>query len=387
VGIPLVMHEPPRANINAALARLKLVFAGVLRLRPTYILALRVVLAYAVSKLDYVYDAIPPSHPRLDVVQHSVDRVLTCALRLPRNVPRALLYAPLAVGGYGVPHLTSRFRLRFVAGIMRALNSRNALVRTSTRWLLQHPSAAAVRHSDMSYFSTTLQHFQLTASLPPHPHLVNCSEAHHHVRTWAGEPVILMSDGSVTATAVGWGAVVTDSTGILPTACGGFACHYGTSWAAEWLGKVAAVRLALQLCIPQTHLRWAIADNISATHGSDGGRPSRCPWIDELRIWYAAILAKSELCEGYTPAEHDYHGQSLAACLQAASRDLATQGAVNAQSRSLPSADLLGDTAVLCVKGDVVLDLSRLWQHLYNSEHLPDPGPVPVKYPGHDQSA
>ena len=40
VGIPLVMHEPPRTNINATLARLKLVLAGVLRLRPTYILAL-----------------------------------------------------------------------------------------------------------------------------------------------------------------------------------------------------------------------------------------------------------------------------------------------------------------------------------------------------------
>ena len=34
-----------------------------------------------------------------------------------------------------------------------------------------------------------------------------------------------------------------------------------------------------------------------------------------------------------------------------------------------------------------MLDLSRLWQHLYDAEHLPDPGPVPVKYPSHDQSA
>jgi hypothetical protein len=280
------------------------------------------VLAYAVTKLDYVHDAVPPNHPRLD----SVDRVLPCALRVPRNVPRALLYAPLAVGGYGVPHLTSRLRLRFEAGVMRALSSRNALVRMSTRWLLQQPSATAVRHSDMDYFSTTLQHFQPTVSLPPHPNLANCSGAHHHVRAWAGGLVILMSDGSVTATAVGWGAVVADATGVLSTARGGFSCHNGTSWAAEWLGKVAAVRLALQPCIPQTHLRWAIADNISATHGSDGGRPSRCPWIDERRIWYASILATSELRVGYTPAEHDHHRQSLAAHWQAATHALATQG-------------------------------------------------------------
>ena len=62
-----------------------------------------------------------------------------------------------------------------------------------------------------------------------------------------GGDVLLISDGSCQPNALGWGALVVGRGGVLASTCGGFACTGGSSWAAEWLGKLAAVLLALTL--------------------------------------------------------------------------------------------------------------------------------------------
>ena len=108
-------------------------------MRPAYVLVLRIVLAYVVSALDYVYEAMPPCPTRLRRTQRAVDRVLTRALRVPRNVPRALLWMPVAGGGFGFPHLYSRMRLWHVQGFLKAMDSHSVLVREN---------ACALRHPD-----------------------------------------------------------------------------------------------------------------------------------------------------------------------------------------------------------------------------------------------
>ena len=67
-----------------------------------------------------------------------MDRVPTRALRLPRNVPRALTWMPVTSRGFGFPHLYRRMRLRHVQGYLRAMDSRSVLVRENVR-ALSHP--------------------------------------------------------------------------------------------------------------------------------------------------------------------------------------------------------------------------------------------------------
>ena len=267
VGIPLVMGEAPKAAIRTTLTRLKLIHASLCRLHPSYILSLRIVSAFAIAKLDYIFEAIPPHYSQLALVQRAVDRTLRSVLSLPRAAPHCLLYAPLLSGGLGFPNLQSRFKLRFLAGVVKAINSRNHLVRQTTRWLVSNPSAIQVHQSDVTVLLTMLREHDLHISLPPHRLLVSAEERDDVIRPWTHSCVVLMSDGSVTARTIGWGCVVADTSGILATSHGGLACQFATSWAAEWIGKIAAVRLALRLGVPKTHMTWSIADNISAVHG------------------------------------------------------------------------------------------------------------------------
>jgi hypothetical protein len=58
--------------------------------------------------------------------------------------------------------------------------------------------------------------------------------------------------------------LVADASGIIATTCGGCVCDVSTSYAAEWLGKLAAARLALAIGVPLEKIRWSIADNITA---------------------------------------------------------------------------------------------------------------------------
>ena len=54
-GVPLVVGELWKEPVEKAVRRLRLIRAGVLRLQPVYVLAVRICLGYAVSVLDYPY--------------------------------------------------------------------------------------------------------------------------------------------------------------------------------------------------------------------------------------------------------------------------------------------------------------------------------------------
>ena len=76
-GVPLVMGERSNAILQKVLKRLTVVRAGVLRLLPSYVLSLRIVLGYAVSQLDFVHAACPPDGSALRPLQILLDSICT----------------------------------------------------------------------------------------------------------------------------------------------------------------------------------------------------------------------------------------------------------------------------------------------------------------------
>ena len=48
-----------------------------------------------------------------------------------------------------------------------------------------------------------------------------------------------------------------------------------------------------------------LADNMSATFGADGGRPSPWAWIDKIRLKYAEFASQHDVPEYYIPTQHD----------------------------------------------------------------------------------
>jgi hypothetical protein len=304
VGVPLLIGAPPATAHAKAVTRLKMILRGVVQLRPCYSLALRVVVLFALAILDSVYEVTPPEGQSLWEVQLWVDRVLTAALRLPRNIPKMYLRAPLSSGGFGSPHLLVRFQVCFFAGIFSCLGSRNDWVRRGSQWTLRQHATGGTDNPDAAVFADLCRLWDMewftvpSAQISSAPCLVNIH------RPWTGGVVALVSDGSSPEGALGWGALVADAQGPLATMSAGIACDVGYSSAAEWAGKAAAVALAQQLRIPSAMWSWSIADNLGCCLGSDGGRPTHCQWVDEIRIWYAAAVSGTPLQDGFTPAAH-----------------------------------------------------------------------------------
>jgi hypothetical protein len=78
-GVPLVMGERATNLLQKVTRRLRAVRAGVMRLQPSYLLSVRIVLGYAVSQLDFVYSACPPAAAALETLQVLTDAILTYA--------------------------------------------------------------------------------------------------------------------------------------------------------------------------------------------------------------------------------------------------------------------------------------------------------------------
>ena len=381
-GVPLLMGERPSSCLLKAEQRLRAVASAVRRLHPSYILSLRIVLSFAVSQLDYIHDACPPHAPGLRVLQPILDGALTHSLRVPSSYPKSLLHAPLRCGGFGAPDLASRFELRFVRGVLQALNSRNVLARRSTRQLLHAPGVSDILGNDLLPFHSLLHVFNLQLSLPPHTTVRPAAELETTCSRTTGAAVLLVSDGSSPDGRLGWGALVADTSGtILGTSCGGIYVDIATSWAAEWCGKLAAVRLADRLRVPGHLRRWAVADNVAAVLGPAGGRPSSAPVIDLIRLSYAASVASSGMQEGFTPAEHDSGWSNLLATLQARCHSLAAEGTALARLRSVPFLDLFHDHVLLFRRDRLVLSIASSLDSIYAQLHPAPPRALPLAQP------
>ena len=83
---------------------------------------------------------------------------------------------------------------------------------------------------------------------------------------------------------LGWGALVADTPGVLATVSSGAQTRVASPWAAEWVGKLRAWRLAEMLGVAPAAVQYVGADYTSATLGGDGGVPSQSPWVDMVRV-------------------------------------------------------------------------------------------------------
>ena len=124
VGIPCVMGEPPTAILTAFHDSLCWVLAKIRRERPSYILALRVTLAYAVSSIDYRLSLVPLTPVQLHSLQVQVKQAARSALSVCSWFPSRWLLCPLRHGGLGFPNLFLRLRVQRVLHMVLAAQSR-----------------------------------------------------------------------------------------------------------------------------------------------------------------------------------------------------------------------------------------------------------------------
>ena len=225
----------------------------------------------------------------------AVDKVLTRALRVPRNVPRALLWMPVAGRGFGFPHLYSHMCLHRVLGYLRAMDSRSVLVRESVRALHRnHWKGLDCPDQEPLLHTTGEAHVELQVLLAAtgQPAAVDTKL----YRLYDSGRVLLAADGAMEVTPDGdtleWGALVADSTGVLATVASGFLTRAASPWAAEWAGNLEAWRLAETLGIAPAPVQYVGADWTSATLGGDGGVASRFPWVDRIPVAFVEALGR-----------------------------------------------------------------------------------------------
>ena len=280
-GMPLVMREHLALQVAKAEASLAKVGRVLYRLRPAYVLVLRIVLAYVVSALDYGYDAMLPCPTRLRHTQRAVDRILTTALRVPRNVPRALLWMPVSSGGFGFPHMYNRMRLRQVQCYLRAMDSRSVLVGENVRALSPPDCLQGLDSPDQERLFHTMAEVNLEVCGLPAPAAQPAALDTQVHRPYGSGGVLLVADGAMETTpdgdTLGRAALLADARGVLATAASGVVTRAASPWAAEWAGKLEAWRLAASLGVARAAVQYVVADCTSATLGSDGGVPSQSP--------------------------------------------------------------------------------------------------------------
>ena len=196
VGIPLLSGEVPTEALKKVTSRLECIRRAILKLSPTYILALRAVLSYGVAALDTTADALPLPNTQLLPLQRCIDSTLTLALQVTSTLPKALLYAPLNSGGFGVPHLEVRLALRYLHGVLRAATSRNSLIRGTIQHLLHYPQHLGPQPNDASHFHDLCARWNLQLFVIPSPSVQPVEATIVNLRPYTSGPVLLISDGS-----------------------------------------------------------------------------------------------------------------------------------------------------------------------------------------------
>lgn len=102
----------PSATMEKCRRRLQKLRFGFLKWRPSFILALRAVLGYAISALSPAADAAPPPTSAWAPIQHALNLAMTTALGIHPKIPKKILQCPIECGGFGVPCLSTLFSLR-----------------------------------------------------------------------------------------------------------------------------------------------------------------------------------------------------------------------------------------------------------------------------------
>lgn len=104
-NLPLLNSQKTPQQYKGAelvLQRLKAAFS---RSKPHFLLGVRCIIAFALSKLDYLHSACPPMEVPCKKVQTLMHQAIRALLHLPFNSPTLLMQLPMEFGGLGPYHL------------------------------------------------------------------------------------------------------------------------------------------------------------------------------------------------------------------------------------------------------------------------------------------
>ena len=367
VGVPCVMGECLRADRDKVGDKFRAVRRSITQHRPSCILALRCLMAYAVSSTDFKFTVVPVPAEFCEPLQVTVRQCARTALSLPSWFSDVLLSAPISAGGLGFPVLHVRLSLQRTLVTLQAACSRSVYTRGIVRALLYDSQWQRLPGSDPQVLCDEFRQRGLYISVSPDLEVTEAPVHGAWYRKVQGHHVVAVSDGSATRTAVGCAVVFLDASGV----CGAFWCHWCVedpdAQVAEWFGKLLAVHKAREAGAPKCLF---LADCTSAAVNEGVTKSSGSHVLDSCIRSVVSIVNQQGYEEGYVQAQHDSGRSTEVAQAQALAHDLSQTPGVQPQGAVLPLLPLLSLHAVLLKSGKVCLRPANVLLAIYDAEVL-----------------
>ena len=233
-GIPLIPREIPKEPLLKFIKRLSILQGTLARLQPSFVLILRILIAYTPSVVDYVFLAIPMQAEWVQSQQIQIKRMVCKALCIPIRTPNKMLWAGLDHMGFAVPHVFTRPQCQYIKGLFLACNSRSTYTRETTTMLMLYSKPNVTPHPDWIIAQQWIAQHGTSFHLPAN--LTECPIRIEVQHIPEGD-IILMSDGSKETYDHAWSTLVIDINGVALKASSAVRCKGGSSWIAEWCGK------------------------------------------------------------------------------------------------------------------------------------------------------
>ena len=304
VGITLEPHTAPAQLQGRVVKSARRLQYFITKYQPNFLLAVRSVIAYLVSRIDYVAKGSWLPAQVLQESQVQVNHLFRRILALPADTPLVILHTPVVFGGWGCPQIATRAAMNFVQGYLSAIDSRSSLAQTVLREQAKCP--LPLRQGDYEQFMACCTEHGVvirTVSEPAHgstPIVLRASlllADALYVTTDAGRDI---PAGLLQPECAGFGIVVTDGIECQEISFGVVAAAVSSS-ALEWLAKLIAM-LILQ------HYRgelYMFCDNASMQVCAHGSIVTTHSWVDQLARKVLHIPVFSKIRECWLPAQHD----------------------------------------------------------------------------------
>ena len=165
------------------------------------------IVSFAISGADFAADVVPVGEEATIHAQVECDGAHREALLLPQGYPKAILRAPLSLGGIRVPHLVLRFRVGRIAVLLKTLNSRSSLAREALCCLWGNPGRKEVSSHDGLLAQEELRSWGLAVGSLQGPEVGEAPVSMRLIREPTGTEFTFVSDGSPVPGRMGLGAV------------------------------------------------------------------------------------------------------------------------------------------------------------------------------------
>ena len=113
-GIPLLVGNEPKECLETFKNKLNQILKAARRTQPTYVLALKIILSFAVASPDYVFTVIPGKREWIAKHQVLIKKIACAVPGIQKNTPNTWLYMPSSLGGFGIPEIETRFQLKCI---------------------------------------------------------------------------------------------------------------------------------------------------------------------------------------------------------------------------------------------------------------------------------